>query len=161
MLVLEAYLLTLLLVANGTPVVLDRLFGGKGARPVDGGYTLSDGRPLLGASKTWRGVLGAVVFTALISTVLGGDWLFGGIFGLIAMLADLLSSFLKRRLGWPASAQALFLDQLPESLLPLLYAWHVMTFPAYVVLQVTVLFFLIEVFLSPVLFRIGLRKRPH
>lgn len=41
-------------------------------------------------------------------------------FGTLALIGDLCSSFLKRRLGRPSGSWTPLLDQLPEALLPML-----------------------------------------
>jgi CDP-2,3-bis-(O-geranylgeranyl)-sn-glycerol synthase len=119
---LIAQMLFLLFVANGAPVVAKRLLGPALNRPIDGGVLFPDGRPLLGPAKTWRGVAAAVVATSLCAALLGLPVAVGLAIGLGAMAGDLLSSFLKRRLGWPVSSRAFGLDQLPEALVPLLAA---------------------------------------
>jgi CDP-2,3-bis-(O-geranylgeranyl)-sn-glycerol synthase len=50
-------ILILVTVANATPVIAKRILGNRFAYPVDGNITLYDGRPLLGPSKTVRGLL--------------------------------------------------------------------------------------------------------
>jgi CDP-archaeol synthase len=47
-------------------------------------------------------------------------WTTGLLVGAAAMAGDLFSSFLKRRLDLPPSSKATGLDQVPESLIPLL-----------------------------------------
>ena len=98
-------LLILLVVANGAPVLLRYLRGAHGL-PLDGGLTLGDGQHILGASKTWAGLLVALISTAAVSALLGMGWLFGLLFGAVAMVGALLSSFIKRRLGFDPSARA-------------------------------------------------------
>jgi CDP-diglyceride synthetase len=111
--------LALLAFANGTPLFARKLFGDRFAQPLDAGVTFTDGRPLFGRSKTLRGILASLLVTT------GGAWLvgvspeIGATVALTAMAGDLFSSFVKRRLGLAPSSQALGLDQLPESLLPL------------------------------------------
>jgi CDP-2,3-bis-(O-geranylgeranyl)-sn-glycerol synthase len=109
-------LLLLILVANALPAALGLLLGP--ARPVDGGRTLGDGRPLLGPSKTWRGIAAALIGTTGAALALGLDWWLGLAAAGGAMLGDLGASFVKRRLGRPSSASVPLLDQVPESLLP-------------------------------------------
>ena len=58
-------LLLLLGVANTTPLVAKRWFGSHWQAPLDGGLMFFDGRPLLGSSKTIRGLVAAVTATAL------------------------------------------------------------------------------------------------
>ena len=112
-------LLLLLLVANGTPVVLSILLRQRFAWPLDAGRNFLDGRRLFGVSKTVRGALGGIAVTALVAPVCGLDRASGALFGLLAMTGDLTSSFIKRRLGYPSGSQHPLLDQLPETCLPL------------------------------------------
>jgi CDP-diglyceride synthetase len=114
-------LLILLLVANAGPALLALLWG-RGARPIDGGRVLRDGRPVFGASKTWRGLASAVLLTPVAAWALGFGWSLGFVVGLAAMAGDLLASFTKRRLGLASSASVPLLDQLPETLIPALLA---------------------------------------
>lgn len=113
-------LFLLLVIANGTPFLVRLLLNGRLAWPVDGNLQLPDGRPLFGPAKTLRGLLSAVLATAVLAPLFGLTPTQGAWFGLLAMLGDLLSSFLKRRLGIRTSRSAPLLDQLPEALLPLL-----------------------------------------
>ena len=54
---LIAQLLVLLAVANGTPIILSKVFGKALTLPVDGGAAFADGRPPFGAAKTMRGLV--------------------------------------------------------------------------------------------------------
>jgi hypothetical protein len=154
-------LMILLAVANGTPVVAAKILGRRFAYPLDGGAAFFDGRPLLGASKTIRGVLLAILATALAGPLLGLGWRIGCLVGSLAMAGDLFSSFLKRRLGRPPSGQAVGLDQVPESLLPLLACVPALSLTAADVAVGVVAFFIAEVLLSRLFFRLGLRDRPY
>ena len=133
-------LLILVLVANGAPVLLAILWGGPG-RPLDGGRRLGDGRPLLGPSKTWRGLLASLGTTPLAAWILGYDWPLGLAAALGAMTGDLLASFAKRRLGLASGASVPVLDQVPEALLPILLVGGGLSWPdmALVVLGFTLL----------------------
>lgn len=113
-------LLALIFLANGPPALLGLLLGP--ARPLDGGRTLADGRPLFGSSKTWRGLAAALAGTTLGGLILGLHWGLGLKVALGAMLGDLIASFAKRRLGWPSRASVPLLDQVPEALIPALLA---------------------------------------
>jgi hypothetical protein len=92
-------------------------------RPMDGGRKLADGKRLLGDHKTWKGFWGMVVMGAwwlgltglvvrlapslgnysLIAfdefTSLLSPWLFGGLWGLAYVLAELPNSYVKRRIN--------------------------------------------------------------
>jgi hypothetical protein len=52
---LIAQLLVLLAVANGTPIILSKVFGKALTLPVDGGAAFE--RPPFGAAKTMRGLV--------------------------------------------------------------------------------------------------------
>jgi len=116
---LVSHLVLLLVIANGTPVLLRLLLGSRWNRPLDNHRQFTDKRPLLGASKTLRGLIGSLLVTALLAPLFELSVLEGAGFALLAMLGDLCSSFLKRRLDIASSRSAPLLDQLPESLLPL------------------------------------------
>jgi CDP-2,3-bis-(O-geranylgeranyl)-sn-glycerol synthase len=154
-------LVLLLAVANGTPVLAKRLLGSRGAWPLDRGATFADGRPLFGASKTLRGIVLAIPATALAATLIGLPWEMGLLTGALAMAGDLLSSFVKRRLGLAPSSRALGLDQVPESLLPLLVAKNTLGIGWADVALGTVLFVAGEIVLSRWLYRLHIRDQPY
>jgi len=112
--------LVLLIVANSTPVILSRTLGGHVAAPIDGGLRLQDGTAVLGAHKTWRGMVGGSLAAGVAGTLLGWGFIRSATFGALALLGDLLSSFVKRRFGLTAGRWMPLLDQLPEALLPML-----------------------------------------
>ncbi|MFP4126769.1 MAG: CDP-archaeol synthase [Alphaproteobacteria bacterium] len=147
--------------ANGTPVVLTRLLGDAGAWPLDGGRRWRDGRPLLGRSKTWRGLVGAVATTTVAGWALGVALGLAAVVALAALVGDAASSFTKRRLGVPSSGQALGLDQIPECLLPTLVAAGPLGLGLVDVVAVVVVFFAGELALSRVLYRLNIRDRPY
>lgn len=113
-------LIVLLVIANGVPLLAGALLGRRLACPLDGGLRLADGRSLLGPAKTVRGLLSSIFATALAAPLFGLTPVLGAGFGLLAMSGDLVSSFAKRRIGIESSRSAPLLDQLPETLLPLL-----------------------------------------
>jgi CDP-2,3-bis-(O-geranylgeranyl)-sn-glycerol synthase len=96
---LAVQLLFLLVVANGMPILMKRMLADKGGWPVDAGWRLPlDDHPLLGKCKTWRGILSALLGTGLAALVMGWSFDVGVFIGLWAMVGDLFSSFIKRRL---------------------------------------------------------------
>lgn len=153
--------LVLLTVANGAPVLATRLLGRHGAWRLDGGLDAWDGRPLLGTSKTVRGLVAALVATTLAAAALGHHWLLGLVFGAASMVGDLVSSFLKRRLGVASSGQALGLDQIPEALVPLLVCYRALGLDPAGVAWLVVLFTLAQIVMSPVMYALGIRRRPY
>lgn len=156
-----AKLLLLIVVANGAPILVAWLCRGRLARPVDGGRRGRDGAPLLGPSKTWRGLAAAVLAGGLVAPLLGLSAALGALIAAAAMAGDLLSSYLKRRLGMQSSARAPGLDQVPESLLPALVATPALGLSLTDVLTTVTGFFMLELLLSRLLYRWGLRRRPY
>jgi hypothetical protein len=67
----------------------------------------------------------------------------------------------KRRLGLAPSDKALGLDHIPESLLPLLACTLVLPLTIVDVVAATLMFFVGALIFSPLLFKLGIRDRPH
>ena len=156
-----AQLLILLSLANGSPVIAKRIFADNYAAPVYGNTRFVDGRPLLGPSKTIRGIVISLVVTALGAIVLGLHFWIGLLVAGTSMAGDLFSSFLKRRFHLGPSSKATGLDQIPESLFPLLACGQMLSLTAMDVVVGTAIFFVGELALSRVLFRLHVRDRPY
>jgi len=154
-------LLILLALANGSPIVAKRIFGTNYAQPLDGNIKFLDGRPLFGASKTVRGILASILITSACGPLLGLSFKIGFAVAATAMAGDLFSSFLKRRIGLQPSSQATVLDQIPESLFPLLACRQALSLTIMDIVIGTAIFFLGEVVLSRALFRLHVRDRPY
>jgi CDP-2,3-bis-(O-geranylgeranyl)-sn-glycerol synthase len=154
-------LLILLTLANGSPVLSNWILGSYLAYPVDANLRFLDGHRLLGGSKTIRGLLISIAVTSASAPFLGLELRIGFIVGTTAMAGDLLSSFIKRRLGLPASSRATGLDQIPESLLPLLACRNVLSLTAIDIISTLAIFFVGEIVLSRLLFNLSLRDRPY
>lgn len=116
--------LVIIMVANSAPVVASWLLGPRLAWPLDFGLKLHDGARLLGAHKTWRGLVIAALAAAGASTLIGLPAAVGAVAGAAAMLGDALSSFVKRRLKHRPGAWLPGLDQGPEAALPLVVMWR-------------------------------------
>lgn len=151
--------LLLLVVANGAPILGKRLLGTRLGWPLDGGTHFLDRRPLFGPAKTLRGVVLSTAATALAAVVLGLPWQTGALFGAWAMAGDLASSFLKRRLGLPPSSTAVGLDQVPESLLPLLVLRRELDLGGWDVAVLTAAFFALGLAASHLRHRLRRRER--
>ena len=154
-------LLLLILIANGAPIIAKRLCSERCAWPLDGGLILADGHRLLGDSKTWRGIVIAPLATGLGALALDLPILIGVVIGSAAMLGDLSSSFVKRRLGMASSSMAPGLDQIPESLLPLLAVAGEFDLDALHILLIVIGFIALELALSRPLYWLGIRNRPY
>jgi CDP-2,3-bis-(O-geranylgeranyl)-sn-glycerol synthase len=156
-----AQILILLSLANGSPVIAKRIFGENYAGPVDGNARFVDGRPLLGSSKTIRGIVVSLLVTTLGAILLGLQFWLGLLVASTAMAGDLLSSFLKRRLHLASSSKATGLDQIPESLFPLLACRSVMSLSALDIAVACAVFFVGQVLLSRLFFWLRWRDRPY
>ncbi|AGA90056.1 Putative integral membrane protein DUF46 [Thioflavicoccus mobilis 8321] len=154
-------LFVLIIVANGAPILLDNILGPRLRRPVDGGRVLRDGRRLLGGSVTVRGVVAAVALPAGLAPLLSQGVAVGVVIGLLAMVGDAASSWIKRRLGLASSARAIGLDQVPESLLPLLALAPALDLGWRDIVVIVAAFTAFDLIISRVLYRLGWRNRPH
>jgi hypothetical protein len=159
-LLLILQLLALLTVANGTPVLAKKLMQDFAAWRIDGGTRFIDGRALFGRSKTLRGVVLAILTTSCFAPVVGLPWTLGCVVGTLAMVGDLFSSFIKRRIKLASSTMAVGLDQVPESLLPILASrlFVGMTFIDIVI--ATAAFFVGAIIISRLMFELNIRDRP-
>lgn len=153
--------LLLLLVANGAPLIVRKIVGEHWGYPVDMGLTWFDHQRLLGGSKTWRGLLASMVATGCMASGMGLGISTGMLFGALSMGGDLLASFLKRRRGHAESSRARGLDTVPESLLPLWALNDRLPLDVIGIALVMGIFFLIEEFVSPLLYKWHIRNQPY
>lgn len=160
-LVLVLKVLALALSANGAPVLGKRLLGTRWAIPLDGGLNFADGRPLLGSSKTVRGLVLSLATTTLLAAVLGYGWQLGLTFSALTMAGDALSSFIKRRCGIPPSGRFRGLDQIPETALPMWVCSAQLGLTGWDVVVLVAVFFAGDYVLSKILYRIGIRDEPY
>ena len=158
---LEAKLLFLLLVANGAPIIAYDLLKQRWAFPLDGGMRLWDGQRLFGPSSTLRGWVSSAAATSLAAALVGISAKTGLAIALLAMTGDALSSFVKRRLNRPPGSMALGLDQIPESLLPLLGARQQFGLSFLDISLLVAAFVVLELVLSRLLYKLHLRETPY
>ncbi|HEY3641459.1 MAG TPA: CDP-archaeol synthase [Xanthobacteraceae bacterium] len=154
-------LVILLAVANGAPVIATRIFGERFSYALDDGVEFIDGRPLFGKSKTIRGIVVSILSSALVAPLLGLGWKIGVAVGSAAMAGDLVSSFVKRRLDLAPSSRATGLDQIPESLFPLLACRAALALSVLDIAIGVATFFVGEVVLSLLLYKAHIRDRPY
>ena len=154
-------LLVLMTLANGTPIVTKKIFGPRFSFPLDAGSMFFDGRPLFGPSKTIRGILISVLITTASAPLIGLDLTIGAVVAGAAMAGDLFSSFVKRRLNYPPSSQALGFDQVPESLFPMLACRDALSLTIADIALGVGIFFIGALILSRFLFRAHLRDEPY
>lgn len=140
MIVLKALYFALpIYVANMAPVLLAGIpFLGQ---PIDGNK-LWRGKPILGTHKTWRGLIGGILFALLIILLqsfvqdkyelfkwlslidyqASGIVLLGVLMGTGALIGDAVKSFFKRRLNRPSGSPWVPFDQLDFIIGGLLFA---------------------------------------
>jgi len=160
-LLLDIKLLILLFVANGAPVIAKDILRGRFQHPVDGGREFFDGRPVFGHSKTMRGIFFSLLATAIVTPLMGLNWAVGALVAGAAMVGDLLSSFLKRRLKFQTSSRAVGIDQLPEAIFPLLVCMKLLALSWVDVGAVAVAFLAAELSFSGLLYKWHIRDRPY
>jgi CDP-2,3-bis-(O-geranylgeranyl)-sn-glycerol synthase len=146
--------------ANTAPILAKRWLGDRWNVPLDGGLRFVDGKPLLGPSKTLRGLFGAIAASTLAAAVLALPLAARVLMGASAMLGDALSGFLKCRLGVPPSGRASGLDQVPESLRALVAVQPLLDLALPMVVAVTLAFFALEIPAARWWVRAGWRDRP-
>ena len=154
-------LLLLIIIANGAPIFIRLLLNDGFKLAVDFGQKLPDNKPLFGPSKTWRGFFAALPVTAAAAWLLGYSIDTGLLVAVYALLGDLFSSFIKRRLAMPPSSMALLLDQVPESLLPAFMLKQVFNLDISSVILLVLIFIITELVLSHIFYKWGLRRRPY
>ena len=142
-------------------MLVTRLVGAYLALPIDGGLLAPDGQPWLGPSKTVRGLVVAIAATTVCGQLLGIGWRLGALVGAASMAGDLFSSFVKRRLHRPVHGRATGLDQIPESLFPLLACRQALGLTVPTMVAVVVSFLIAEMLVSRVLYAWHIRDRPY
>ena len=155
------HLLLLIIIANGAPIILRTLIKNRLDLPVDFGFHLPDGKPLFGKSKTWRGIAGAVVFAGCGALLLGYPPYTGMLVAIYSLSGDLISSFIKRRLGMQTSSMAPLLDQVPESLFPAIMLRDAFGLETESIIILVCAFVIAELLLSWIFFKLGIRKKPY
>jgi CDP-2,3-bis-(O-geranylgeranyl)-sn-glycerol synthase len=98
---------------------------------------------------------------SLMALLLGIAPIIGVWFALLTMLGDLFASFCKRRLGKQESSRSRGLDTVPESLLPAWVLKESLMLSYVDIALIVLLFFLIEEFISPILYKWHIRQRPY
>ena len=160
-LMIELKLLLLIIIANGTPVLARNIFKSHFETALDFNRMFFDGRPVFGPTKTWRGIIVAIVITVPFALLLGFTAELGLVLAALAMVGDLLGSFIKRRLKLAPSSRALGLDQIPESLLPMFACQGLLGLSWQSTVMVVFLFFVMELLLSRLLYQLHIRKHPY
>ena len=153
--------LLLIIAANGAPILGRWLLADGFGLAIDFGQKLPDGKRIFGSSKTWRGVFFSLSITAFTGVLLGYDIETGLLVSMYALSGDLISSFIKRRLGIESSGMAPLLDQVPESFLPAFMLRSAFELDMASIILLVLIFIIVELSLSHILYRWGIRRRPY
>lgn len=154
-------LLVLIIIANGAPILIRVLLNDSWNNAVDFGKKLQDNQRIFGPSKTWRGIFIALATTPAAAWLLGHSPETGLLIAVYAVLGDLVSSFIKRRLAMKPSSMAPLLDQVPESAFPAIMMMQTFNLDTQSVILLVLTFVIIELVLSHILYRWGIRNRPY
>lgn len=154
-------LLFLVIVANGAPVLVKHFLGDKLSSPMDGGLILSDGQRLFGKAKTIRGVVSSLIATMFAALLINFEFETGAIVAAAAMIGDMLSSFLKRRMKIPSGGVIVGLDQIPEALFPALAAKWMLPLTLMDIVTVVAVFLVGALVFSRICFALKVRKQPY
>lgn len=148
--------------ANAAPVLLG------GGAPVDMGKKFLDGRRILGRGKTIRGLACGLVVGTIVGLLQGiarpplrEYLLLGFLLALGALLGDLASSFIKRRLGIKRGGAAPGLDQLSFVVVALILASPVKVPPWQVIAAILVITPPIHLATNFIGYKLGLKDRPY
>ena len=158
---LHIKVLLLIIIANGAPIIARSIFRTHFDDPLDFGLKFFDQRPLFGPTKTIRGVFVAVMVTPIAAHLMDINWFTGFVIGLYAMFGDLFSSFIKRRKRYAPSEMAIGMDQIPESLFPLIAVQANLGFGTLDIIAIIGAFFVVELVLSRILYMMHIRLHPY
>lgn len=154
-------LLLLIIIANGAPIITRQWLNDSFSYAVDLGQNLPDKNRIFGPSKTWRGIFSSLLATPVVAVLLGYSVEAGLMVAIYVVIGDLFSSFIKRRLSMEPSSMAPLLDQVPESFIPAFMLRQTFNLDILSVIWLVLIFITIELLLSYILYRWGVRKRPY
>jgi CDP-2,3-bis-(O-geranylgeranyl)-sn-glycerol synthase len=173
---MSTYLSALLLflpagIANAVPVLVKKIPGlSKLNAPLDGGATFR-GKRLLGANKTWRGLISGTVVAGLIAWLLypqlniDTGTTFQGValgcaVGFGALIGDAIESFFKRQKEIPSGSSWLLFDQLDYVIGALVFSVPFVRLAGVDYVLVILTYFVLHFIVSYIGFLLGLKDKP-
>lgn len=117
-------IIAFLLWINFLPPLASEILAKRFNQPLDFNIPWIDGSPLLGAHKTIRGIIVALIGSLLFIPILPLPWYSVLVGSSLVLAGDLLTSFSKRRMQREPGQNLPFLDQFLEGFLPLLYFYQ-------------------------------------
>jgi len=153
-------ILLLLLAINFAPAFFSFLMEDKWNTPVDFNTRMHDNRPIFGKHKTIRGIFAALFTGTIAAVLLNFLWWEGFCAGLLSMVGDLFSSFLKRRAGIAEGYNAPGLDQIFEASIPFVFLSPIFSINGFALIFIISAFFICA-YCGSLLFKLILLKKPH
>ncbi|HEX6641274.1 MAG TPA: CDP-archaeol synthase [Thermoanaerobaculia bacterium] len=150
-------------VANATPPLLTRFLGP--GRAIDGGRQWR-GRPLLGAHKTWQGLIGgscAGIATFALQRRFDGldvPMSFGIAISVGALAGDLVKSFVKRRLAVVPGRSWFPFDQIDYVIGGLAAGALFVQFPPVIIAATIAAYFVLHLVVSAIGYALGIKTAP-
>ncbi len=146
--------------ANAIPVLTG------GGLPLDFGKNFSDGKPIFGKNKTFRGLFAGLIVGTLVGLVESILFSYPVLFGLGsalgALLGDLIGAFIKRRLNIPPGGLLPVFDQLDFAVGAI--AFSMMLFANMLSLELAVMVLIItapiHLLTNYAAYRLGYKKNP-
>ncbi len=137
--------------------------------PLDMGKSV-DGHRLLGANKTWRGLLFGALMAAITAGIiyriledgngLAAAMLVGGLMGFGALIGDAVESYFKRRRGVKPGEAWFPFDQTDYIIGGLLFVAPFTGLSVNLALAVFILYFVLHVVTSYIGYLVGLKDKP-
>ena len=158
-------------IANAVPVLVKKVPGLKKLNaPLDGGASFK-GKRLLGANKTWRGLISGTIVSGLIAWILypylsidTGSTLHGITLGCAigfgALLGDAVESFFKRQKEIPSGSSWLLFDQLDYVMGALLFSVPFVRLEGIDYVLVILTYFVLHFIVSYIGYLLGLKDKP-
>jgi hypothetical protein len=137
--------LVLLIAANATPVIVAKLADDRWSAPIDFGCVLADGERLFGSHKTWRGLGSGVLVATPAAAFMGLPPWVGAAFAATSLVADAITSAVKRRMKIQPGTECRGVDQIGESLLPLALFAQPLSLDARRIAVITMAFCLLDI----------------
>jgi len=125
---------------NLLPPVASLIWGDRFNKPLDGNSLWLDNYPVFGPHKTIRGIVISFFGGIVIAPLFGLTFWVACIASLLAMTGDLLSSFIKRRFNIASGKNVAVLDQIFESLFPVLFLMHYMNLTLWQIIVILLCF---------------------
>ena len=158
-------------IANAVPVLVKKVPGlSKLNAPIDGGRSFR-GKRLLGANKTWRGLISGTIVSGFIAWLLypqlsldtGSTWhgiALGCSIGFGALLGDAVESFFKRQKEIPSGSSWLLFDQLDYVMGALLFSVPFIRLAGIDYVLIILTYFVLHFIVSYIGYLLGLKDKP-